>query len=67
MDAYFDYNQIPMFVGDKDKTTFITNHANVKYNVLSFILINARATDQQMMSKIFKEEIGDIWCEILYG
>ncbi|MCI52061.1 hypothetical protein A2U01_0073305, partial [Trifolium medium] len=32
MDAYSGYNQIPMYEGDRDKTAFMTEHANYRYN-----------------------------------
>ncbi|MCI36081.1 hypothetical protein A2U01_0057303, partial [Trifolium medium] len=60
MDAYSGYNQIPMYEGDKDKTAFMTEGANYKYNVMPFGLKNAGATYQRMMNKVFKEEIGDM-------
>ncbi|MCI13149.1 hypothetical protein A2U01_0034265, partial [Trifolium medium] len=59
MDSYSDYNKIPMFEGDRYKMAFMTEHANYKYNVMSFGLKNAGATYQRMMNKIFYEEIGD--------
>ncbi|MCI56037.1 RNA-directed DNA polymerase (Reverse transcriptase), partial [Trifolium medium] len=60
MDAYSGYNQIPMYEKDKDKTAFMTEGPNYKYNVMPFGLKNAGATYQRMMNKVFKEEIGDM-------
>jgi hypothetical protein len=60
MDAYFSYNQIPMFEEDRNKTVFMTEHANYGYNVMSFGLKNAGATYQRMINKIIKEEIRDM-------
>jgi hypothetical protein len=58
LDAYSGYNQIPMSVKDRDKTAFMTEGANYRYNVMPFGLKNAGATYQRMMNKVFKEEIG---------
>ncbi|MCH84825.1 hypothetical protein A2U01_0005662 [Trifolium medium] len=55
MDVYSGYNQIPMYHGDKDKTAFMTEGANYRYNVMPFGLKNARATYQRMMNNIFSE------------
>jgi hypothetical protein len=58
MDAYSDYNQIPMDINDRKHTTFKTEGANYMYNVMSFKLRNAGATYQRMMNKVFQKEIG---------
>ena len=42
LDAYLDYNQIPMYAGNKEKTTFITEGANFYYEVMPFGLKNAK-------------------------
>ncbi|GAU46452.1 hypothetical protein TSUD_402190 [Trifolium subterraneum] len=60
LDAYSGYNQIPMTVADRTKTTFITESGNYYYNVMPFGLKNAGATYQRMMNKVFREEIGDM-------
>ncbi|MCH96277.1 hypothetical protein A2U01_0017261 [Trifolium medium] len=62
MDACSRYNQIPKYEGDKDKTTFMMDGANYKYNVMPFGLKNAGATYQRMMNKVFKEEIVGTKC-----
>lgn len=58
IDVYSNYNQIPMFEADRDKTPFVTDRANYQYNVMPFGHNNVVATYQNMMNKIFKEEIG---------
>jgi hypothetical protein len=60
MDAQLGYNQIPMYVDDKDKTDFMTEGANYKYDVMSFGLKNAEATYKRMMNKVFNKKIRDI-------
>jgi acyl-CoA-binding protein len=40
MDVYSRYNQISMHEDDKDKTAFMTDKADYKYNVMSFDLKN---------------------------
>lgn len=40
MDLYFRYNQIHRHELRKEKTTFMTKHANYKYNVMPFRLKN---------------------------
>ena len=44
MDAYFGYNQVRMFPGDKEKTSFITNQGTYCYKVMPFGLKNVGAT-----------------------
>jgi hypothetical protein len=46
-----------MHEDDKDKTTFMKEGANYKYNVMLLGLKNAGATYLRMMNKVFKEEI----------
>lgn len=36
MDAYLSYNQILVFKEDMDKTSFMIERANYRYNVMSF-------------------------------
>lgn len=36
MDVYSDYNQIPMYELNWEKTTFMTEQANYQYNVMFF-------------------------------
>ncbi|XP_014490794.1 uncharacterized protein LOC106753490 [Vigna radiata var. radiata] len=58
LDAYFGYNQIPMYAPDRDNTAFITEQANYCYEVMPFGLKNAGATYQRLMDKIFHNQIG---------
>ena len=44
LDAFSRYHQIPMHPPDTEKTTFITLHGLLCYNVMSFGLKNAGAT-----------------------
>lgn len=36
MDAYFDYNQIPMFELDRRNIAFMNEHTNYEYNMMPF-------------------------------
>ena len=42
----------------KKKTAFISSNANYHYTVMPFGLKNARATYQQMMTRMFRDKIG---------
>lgn len=57
MDAYYGYNQIPMDKDERNHTTFRTEGANYKYNVMPFGQQNAGATYQRMMNRVFRKEI----------
>jgi len=57
MDVHFGYNQIKIHPPDEDKTTFITDWRIYCYKVMPFRLKNAGATFQQMVNKVFNEEI----------
>jgi hypothetical protein len=59
MHAYSEYNQIPMYHDNKDKTAFMIDNANYTYNVMPFGLKNARETCHRMVNTIFREEICD--------
>ena len=50
MDAYFGYNQIPMYPLDSKKTTFITHNGIHCHNVIPFSLKNVGAIYQRMVS-----------------
>ena len=47
-----------MAVEDREKTAFITLEANYHYTVMPFVLKNARATYQRMMTRMFRDKIG---------
>ncbi|XP_017221564.1 uncharacterized protein LOC135148512 [Daucus carota subsp. sativus] len=58
MDAFSGYNQIKMAPEDCEKTAFITHRGVYCYKVMPFGLINAGATYQCMMNKIFAPQLG---------
>jgi len=55
MDGFFGYNQIKMASEDREKTSFITPWGAFYYLVMPFGLINAGATYQRGMTKIFHD------------
>ena len=58
IDAYSDYNQIPMYDLDQVNTSFITNRGMHYYKVMPFGLINVGATYQRLVNMMFKDPIG---------
>lgn len=58
MDAYFGYNQIHMYLPDREKTSFFMNKGLYYYNVLPFGLKNVRATYQRLVNKMFHCLVG---------
>ncbi|KAJ1699784.1 hypothetical protein LUZ63_008296 [Rhynchospora breviuscula] len=60
MDVYSGYNQIKMHPDDEEKTNFTTEQDLYCYKVMSFGLKNAGAEYQQMVNKVFKDELGEI-------
>jgi len=58
MDAYYGYNQIPMYVPDQDHTSFITDCGLYCYKVMPFGVKNAGATYLCLVNKMFAEKIG---------
>lgn len=57
MDAYSDYNQIPMCRKDEESTSFTLEFSTFCFKMISFGLKNAGATFQRLMNKIFKNQI----------
>ena len=57
MDAFSGYNQIMMNEDDQEKTSFITSKGLFCYKVMPFGLKNTRATYQQLMNKMFHNQI----------
>lgn len=55
VDAFQGYHQIALAAKDQEKTSFISFEANYHYTVMSFDLKNARATDQRMMTRMFRK------------
>lgn len=58
LDVFSSYNQIKMNPADKVKTSFITKHGTYCHKVMPFGLINAGATNQQLMNKMFANQLG---------
>ncbi|XP_074346594.1 uncharacterized protein LOC141685387 [Apium graveolens] len=58
LDVFSGYHQIAMNDKDVPKTTFITPKGTYAYIKMPFGLMNAGATFQQMVNKVFKEQIG---------
>jgi hypothetical protein len=54
MDAFSGYNQIYMYLEDREKTTFITDQGLYCYKVMSFGLKNAGATYQRWSIRCFE-------------
>ena len=44
LDAFQGYHQIPLALGDKEKTVFVTPIRNYHYKVMPFGLKNAKST-----------------------
>jgi len=57
MDGFSGYNQIKMASEDREKTSFVTTWGAFCYIVVPFGLINAGATYQRGMTKIFRDMI----------
>ena len=60
LDAYSDYNQIPMNPEDRIHTAFVTQKDLFFYRVTLFGLKNAGATYQHLMNKMFTKQLGKI-------
>ncbi|XP_052193952.1 uncharacterized protein LOC127802277 [Diospyros lotus] len=58
MDAYSEYNQIPMNPSEEEHTSFITDLGLYCYKVMPFGLKNAGATYQRLVNTMFKAQIG---------
>jgi len=58
MDAYFEYDQIPMYVPDQGHTSFVADRGLYCYKVIPFGLKNAGATYQRLVNKMFAKQIG---------
>ena len=54
LDAFQGYNQIPLVLGDQEKTAFVTPIGNYHYKVMPFGLKNAGSTYQRMMTRMFE-------------
>lgn len=60
LDTFSGYHQILMAPEDEEKTSFITPHGLYCYKVMPFGLKNVGAMYQRLMTKIFKQLIGNI-------
>ena len=58
LDAFQGYHQIPLALGDQERTTFVTPTGNYHYKVMPFNLKNARSTYQRMMTRMFEPQLG---------
>ena len=58
LNAFQGYHQIPLALGDQEKTTFVTLIGNYHYKVIPFSLKNAGATYQKMMTRMFELQLG---------
>ena len=57
LDTFQGYHQIPLALGDQEKTAFFTLTRNYHYKVMSFGLKNAGSTYQRMMTMIFEPQL----------
>lgn len=57
MDTFSGYNQIQMILEDKKKMAFITNKDLYCHKVMPFDLKNTGTTYQQLINKVFKNQI----------
>ena len=57
LDAFQGYHQIPLALGDQEKTTFVTSIGNYHYKVMPFRLKNAGSTYQRMITRMFKPQL----------
>lgn len=58
LDAFQGYHQIPLALGDQEKTAFMTPTGNYHYKVMLFGLKNAGSIYQRMMMRMFKPQLG---------
>ena len=59
LDAFQGYHQIPLALGDQEKTAFMTPTGNYHYKVMPFSLKNAGSTYQRMMTRMFEPQLGN--------
>ena len=58
LDAFQRYHQIPLALGDQEKTAFVTPTGNYHYKVIPFGLKNEGSTYQRMMTRMFEPKLG---------
>jgi hypothetical protein len=56
LDINLGYHQIPMYLKDEEKTSFIIEERTFCYKAMLFSLKNTRITYQQMVNKLFKHQ-----------
>jgi len=58
LDAFQGYHQIPLALGDQEKTAFVTPTGNYYYKVMPFGLKNVGSIYQRMMTRMFELQLG---------
>ena len=58
LDTFLGYHQIPMHPPDAEKTSFIKPYGLYCYNVMPFGLKNVGATNQRLVTKMFRPLLG---------
>ena len=58
LDDFQRYHQIPLALGDQEKTAFVTPTGNYHYKVMLFGLKNAGSSYQKMMTRMFEPQLG---------
>ena len=58
LDVFQRCHQIALAPEDREKTAFISPDANYHYTMMPFGLKNAGATNQRMMTRMFRDKIG---------
>ena len=58
LDAFQGYHQIPFTLDDQKKTAFVTHTRNYHYKVMPFGLKIVGSTNQRMMTRMFKPQLG---------
>jgi len=57
LDVFQGYHQIPLVLGDQEKTNFVTPTRNYHYKIMLFGLKNAGSTYQKMMTRMFEPQL----------
>ena len=57
LNAFQGYHQIPLALGDQEKTAFVTPIENYYYKVMSFGLKNVGSTYQRMMTRMLEPQL----------
>ena len=58
LDVLQGYHQIPLALGDQEKTTFVTSTENYHYKMMPFGLKNVGSTYQRMKTRMFEPQLG---------